>query len=251
MTQLDYLDSLKRALAGLPASLIAETLAEYEHRFIEGLAFGRTESDIAAELPDPVKVAAGIRATTDFAVFQQAKTVPNAFRFVSSGLGLLVVNFLLIIPVIVFSAMLLASFLASCAFYVGGITVAATGLANTDYVAGGPFKNLVLRVLDDSGQHGGMRIGPELPRRKIMITSESGVASSATASGSVPAQSAKVDGQIDAGSAGDGRIFRTLRGVGVMIGGILLFLLNLVIAKYAFIGMKRYVSMNLSVLRTA
>jgi uncharacterized membrane protein len=50
---------------------------------------------------------------------------------------------------------------------------------------------------------------------------------------------------MDAGS----RTTQTLFGFGLVLGGIALFLLALVITRYTLVGLKRYLHMNLSLLR--
>ena len=47
MGKLEYLDALKRALAGLPPQLQAKTLSYYEQRIVDGQAAGRADTDIA------------------------------------------------------------------------------------------------------------------------------------------------------------------------------------------------------------
>jgi len=49
----------------------------------------------------------------------------------------------------------------------------------------------------------------------------------------------------------DSRATQTLFGCGLILGAIALFLLALVISKYTLIGIRRYVRMNLSLLRGA
>jgi hypothetical protein len=47
----------------------------------------------------------------------------------------------------------------------------------------------------------------------------------------------------------ESRTTQTLFGLGLVLGGIALFLLSLVITRYTFIGIKRYVQMNRSLLK--
>jgi hypothetical protein len=57
--------------------------------------------------------------------------------------------------------------------------------------------------------------------------------------------------QISTDMDGESRTTQTFFGLAMVLGGILLFLLSLVITKYTFIGLKRYLKMNLSLLRGA
>jgi len=47
----------------------------------------------------------------------------------------------------------------------------------------------------------------------------------------------------------ESRTTQTVFGLAMVCGGILLFLLSLVVTKYTFIGLKRYLRMNLSLLK--
>jgi hypothetical protein len=47
----------------------------------------------------------------------------------------------------------------------------------------------------------------------------------------------------------ESRTTQTLFGCGLVLGGIALFLLSLVVTRYTFIGLKRYVQMNRSLLK--
>lgn len=50
---------------------------------------------------------------------------------------------------------------------------------------------------------------------------------------------------------GESRTTQTLVGFAMVLGGIVLFLLSLVITKYTFIGLRRYARMNVSLLKGA
>jgi uncharacterized membrane protein len=47
----------------------------------------------------------------------------------------------------------------------------------------------------------------------------------------------------------DSRTTQTLFGFGLVLGGIALFLLSLVVTRYTFVGIKRYIQMNFSLLK--
>jgi hypothetical protein len=47
----------------------------------------------------------------------------------------------------------------------------------------------------------------------------------------------------------DSRTTQTLLGIGMVIGGILLFLLSLVVTRYSWVGVKRYLQMNRAILQ--
>jgi uncharacterized membrane protein len=82
MGKLEYLDALKRAMAGLPPETQAKTLGYYEQRFIDGVAAGRTEQDVAQELDDPKKIAMTLRASAHLSAFEQKRNPANLLRLV-------------------------------------------------------------------------------------------------------------------------------------------------------------------------
>ena len=47
----------------------------------------------------------------------------------------------------------------------------------------------------------------------------------------------------------DARTTQTLFGMGMVLGGIALFLLSLVVTRYTLIGIRRYIAMNISLLK--
>jgi hypothetical protein len=51
-------------MLGLPPDVQAKTLGYYEQRFVDGMAAGRSEQDVARELDDPKKIAMTLRANS-------------------------------------------------------------------------------------------------------------------------------------------------------------------------------------------
>jgi uncharacterized membrane protein len=276
MGKLEYLDALKRAMLGLPPELQAKTLAWYEQRFVDGTAAGRQEAEIARELDDPKKVALTLRANSHMAAFAEQKNPANLLRVCASALGLLVFNLFMAIPAAVFGSLLAALYVAALGFYVSGIAITASGLSGA-----------IELVLDGPLRHVGIADGaPERVRARISI-SETGItiddgddALGQPASGSgaavdadtgPDAQDANMDLDPDetsrvvrgaervAGSSlristemdEDSRMTQTVLGLGMVLGGIVLFLVSIVVTRYAALGVKRYLQMNLSLLRGA
>src|SRR4051794_25066858 len=120
MRKLEYLDALKRALIGLAPETQAKTLAYYEQRFVDGVALGRSEQDVANELDDPRKVAMSLRASVHLAAFEEKKNPVNLVRLLATAAGLAIFNLFMVVPAAVFSALLAALYACALAFYVGG-----------------------------------------------------------------------------------------------------------------------------------
>ncbi|MDB5793584.1 MAG: hypothetical protein JWQ80_3608 [Massilia sp.] len=250
MGKLEYLDALKRALLGLPPELQARTLAWYEQRFVDGMAAGRPEAEIAGVLDDPKKVALTLRANTHMHAFAEQKNPANLVRMLVSVLGLLIFNLFMVIPAAVLGSLLASLYLAAFALYVGGIAVTASGLSGAnELVLDGPLRQV---IEDHAGDDVGTRVsidetGIEVQQEK---RKESPGERRNPARGNADAPAAGGI-RISTGIADESRATQTALGLASVLGGIVLFLVSLVLTRYAALGVKRYVQMNLSLLRGA
>lgn len=245
MTRLEYIDALKTALAGLPPELIQDMVNAYEMRFIEGASAGRSEEEIVAGLDTPATVAARLRIALQSQATPASATAPAAAspvapaaianspsrlgRMLTSLLGLGALNMFLFVPSIVFCALLFASWVCSGAFILTGSAYTAAALSGVSQISvdGPAAKTLrlpadmpgVVRVTSH-GIHGDDEVVVNSKGKKIQVVIDD-----------------------------DERAPSMLLGLGAIFGGIFLFLLNLVITKYSFLGIVRYVKWNFSVLR--
>ncbi len=319
MGKLDYLDALRRAMAGISAEAQAKTLAYYEQRFVDGVAAGRTEQDIAAELDDPKKIAMTLRASVHMRSFEQKKNPANMLRLLVSIAGLAIFNLFMVVPALVYAAFLAILYAAGLAFYVAGIAITASGLSGaTELVLDGPFREMILRnsseeerdklqvtvsIGEDGVQFHQARVdNDERPQaeadsaaaildagdvveKAIASTGEAAsvareagdavrnaaheaaaaargaaqeAAAAARAAGSVAKQRSVVRRAEEAAGRGvrittelepGSRTTQTFFGLGIVLAGIVIFLLCLVITKYTMIGIRRYVDMNVSLLK--
>jgi uncharacterized membrane protein len=284
MGKLEYLDQLKRAMLGLAPDVQARTLGYYEQRFVDGINAGRSEQDVAQELDDPKKIAMTLRANSYSAQFgaqlgaqpataggpQPAgpqfgiptKSSPaKVLRVLVSGAGLAIFNLFMIVPAMVFSALLLALYAAALAFYLSGIAITASGLAgNSDLLLDLPTRYVQIdddpaarrqiRVqIDDTGIHVHEEAdGPDSsdegrPDRSAEPRLGRGAEVVAGNTGSPDRLHISTD--MDA----DSRTTQTLFGFGMVLGGIAMFLLSLVVTRYTALGIKRYFQMNFSLLK--
>jgi uncharacterized membrane protein len=266
-SKLDYLDALKRALMGLPPDVQAKTLAWYEQRFVDGAAVGRSEQDVAKELGDPRDVALTLRTNAHFAQLSHKPAPTNSVaRTVVSGFGLLVFNLFMLIPAAVFASLLMALYVSAFGVYVSGIAVTASGLAGSnELVLSAPLSRLEI-TNDDSpsetqtrvsiGEHG-IQVYEEPVLRSDQRT-EAGDSGPAADSENRHQRSRVLRGaeavaerriQITTDLDPDSRTTQVVLGCGLILGGIALFLLSLVFSKYTIAGIRRYVNMNMSLLR--
>jgi len=278
MGKLEYLDALKRAMLGLPPALQAKTLAWYEQRFVDGSAAGRLETDIARELDDPKKVALTLRANSHMAAFAEQKNPANLLRLCVSIVGLLIFNLFMVIPAAVFGSLLATLYVAALAFYVGGIAITASGLSGAnELVLDGPLRHVSFgndgdteRVrtrisisdtgieIDDAGDTPVVPAGADGADAGADTDADASAPSSADSSADSSETSRVVRGaERMAGSSvristeldDESRMTQTILGFGLVLGGIVLFLVSIVVTRYAASGVKRYLQMNLSLLR--
>lgn len=266
MGKLEYLDALKRAMLGLPPELQAKTLAYYEQRFVDGAAAGRSEPDVARELDDPRKIAMTLRANTHLAAFADRKNPATLLRMLVSGVGLAIFNLFMIVPALVYSALLCCLYICALAFYLAGIATTASGLAGTnELVLDWPGRFVTIDA-DDRGRQVRIDIGSrgiviDAPRAQDTDAPDPDAADDADIPATASARHAhsralrgaealadstlRIRTDMDA----DSRTTQTLFGFGLVLGGIALFLLALVVTRYTFVGIRRYLQMNRSLLK--
>ena len=287
MGKLEYLDALKRALTGLPPELQAKTLAYYEQRFVDGMALGRADTDIARELDDPKKIVMTLRANAHLSSFEQKRNPYNLARLLVSALGLAIFNLFMVVPAIVYASLLATMYACALAFYVAGIAITASGLSGAnELVLGGPLRHFIssdddagsskaqtkVRI-DEEGVHiFEENIAEPLPPPANRngaaheSTNESTNESTSESANERAADAGRDDAatapvikraeamaergiRISTGMDAGARTTQTVIGLSMVVGAIILFLLSLVVTQYSIVGIKRYIDMNFSLLK--
>jgi uncharacterized membrane protein len=100
MTRTEFLDTLRRRLAGLPPSEIDELISDYATHFADGIAAGRSEAEIAAALGDPMRLARELRAEAGLRRWETARTPANFFAVLFGFLALMAVDFVFLLPLL-------------------------------------------------------------------------------------------------------------------------------------------------------
>jgi uncharacterized membrane protein len=261
MTRTDYLAALTRALVDLPPEAAQRIVAEYDQRFVTGLAAGQSEDEILRTLPDPGQVASShwstvpetaLRPRFDVAAYTRTaqampvmltKRVNTVGSYLTSVLGLSVLNLALLVPAIIATAMLFAMFMTAMALYGSGIAVTASGLSGVDsLMIGGPFDYVQIGRSQHLVEH------PGAVRSSMMIT-PTGIEVLNQRAGkhaSLSVGSTHLD--LFGGDGDDSRTVKTAKGVVATLAGILLLLFWLVLLKYWAIAIKRYASFNFATL---
>ncbi|WP_228892476.1 DUF1700 domain-containing protein [Pseudoduganella aquatica] len=265
-----YLDALHKALAGLPPETIAKTLAYYEQRFVDGAMSGRTEQEIASELGEPRKIAMTLRANVHMSAFEQKKTPVNAARMAVSLVGLAIFNLFMVVPAMVYAALLGTIYVCAFAFYLSGIVITASGLSGTnELVLDGPLREMIQFDHDDhDGQrtqtkvaigHDGIQVYQEPmdgynapPTADNAGEDQDNGDGSSSRSGKIIEKAERMASStvhITTELDGESRTTQSVLGMTLVIVGILLSLISLVVTKYTIMGVKRYIQMNFSLLR--
>jgi hypothetical protein len=175
-----------------------------------------------------------------------------------SGVGLAIFNLFMIVPAVVYSALLFALYACALAFYLAGIATTASGLAGAnELVLDWPSRFV---TIDDDGR--GRQVRIEIGDRGIIVRQERPQVADPLPpddrgdaddrhSRALRGAEALADStlRISTDMDAETRTTQTLFGLGLVLGGIALFLLSLVITRYTFIGLKRYVQMNRSLLK--
>jgi uncharacterized membrane protein len=260
MGKTTFLDALKRAMPGLPPAVQAKTLAYYEQRFVDGVAGGMSEQDVARTLDDPSRIAMTLRASAYEPKMAIApKHSAGAMRMLLSALGLGIFNLFMVAPAAVLGALLLCVYAGALTFYVGGIAITASGLAGSNELV----LNAPLRAfgLDNANRthisisESGIQVGQEKAPDEAAEPAESDAPDEAESPVRTPrvvrgAEAVAGRGlHISTDTGESSRTTQTVLGLSMVVGGIVLFLLGLVASRYTLIGLKRYLHMNLSLLR--
>jgi len=280
MGKLEYLDALKRAMLGLPPDVQAKTLAYYEQRFVDGVAAGRGEPDVARELDDPTKIAMTLRASAHLNAFAEKKKPANTFaenknsanvfadkpnpanvlRVMVSAVGLAIFNLFMLVPALVYATLVLCLYLSALTFYVAGIATTASGLAGAnELVLDWPSRFV---TIDDDGRgrqlrvnigSNGIIVNEERPQIADPLPPEDRADPDSRLERSRAVRSARTLAdstvRISTDMDAESRTTQTLFGLGLVLGGIVLFLLSLVVTRYSFVGLRRYIQMNRSLLK--
>lgn len=174
MGKLEFLDALKRAMTGLPPELQAKTLGFYDQRFVDGVAEGRTEEDIAKEFDDPRKIAMTLRANTHMQAFQTKKNPASFVRMLFAGIGLAIFNLFMVVPAMVYASLLIALYASGLAFYLGGAVITASGLSGANEIKlDGPLRNVIIFDDDEHGR-GDKQTKISISEQGIEVYSEPG-----------------------------------------------------------------------------
>jgi uncharacterized membrane protein len=129
MNKTEYINTLRHELQGLPVSVIDATLAVYEKKFQDGISLGLSETDIAQKLANPRLVAAQQRANARFQTLKRNLGPGNIFGFFIALIGLVIFNFFMLVPAILYGVFLFCAYFFSMALYLSATVMIAASLS--------------------------------------------------------------------------------------------------------------------------
>ena len=128
MTRADFLRRLKAGLVGLPTSTASDILNDYEAHFDDGLAAGRSESQVAEALGDPDRLARELTAEAGIQRWRQEKNPSAAAGAVFAVLGLGAIDILILLPILMaVGGTIFGCIVAAVGVFVAGGVVFAAG----------------------------------------------------------------------------------------------------------------------------
>lgn len=243
MNKTEYMNSLRQELEGLPAEVIEETMWTYESKFVDALLTGRSESEIADSLPQPRLLAAQKKAALRFQNAKKNVNPGNLAHLLVALLGVLVFNLFMILPAMLYSVILFASYLSSLALYFVGIVMLAASLSGVQQMQIDLPVHHTSFIHEEYAEHAHGNVRVEISEQGIVVENEDG--SSVVREPDFKPGNSGVHINI----ANQLKHIDFFHGLGFLFGGIALFLLCLCMTKYTFIGFKSYLRWNLSLLR--
>jgi len=133
MTRQAFMARLREGLRGLPPSVQADIVADYETHFTEGASAGRSEEEVAAALGDPGRLARELRAERGLQRWEEERTPSAGAAAIFAVLGLGAIDILFLLPILmgVGGAIFGIAIAVIAVFFAGGVVFAAgpfTGL---------------------------------------------------------------------------------------------------------------------------
>jgi uncharacterized membrane protein len=135
MSQQAYLATLKQSLAGLPRDQVDDILSDYRQHFADAMQGGRSAGEVASALGDPRKIALEFKALMHVDAFQKRHSLANFGRMALALVWVACFNLVFLPFMLLAPALLLSLYLSSACTAVGGLALAASGLAGVDQVS--------------------------------------------------------------------------------------------------------------------
>lgn len=252
MNKTEYMNLLQHEMQDLTQvtqdRLTRETLAQFE----AGNAEGKSEAEVCEKLPHPRVAAAQARASARFQTLKREFSIGNFFGLLIALIGLMIFNLFMIVPAFAYGIFLFASYIGSLAVWVAGVGVLAASMSGVPEVQfkGGPFHTHTHNHHGYEVQHFGARnVRVDISENGITIDKE-GAREAVDAITNSSENAMHFDQQRSTITVKNqmhgGHFFFGLALLGLGTG---LLLVCLMLTRLTFVGFKKYLLWNLSVLR--
>jgi hypothetical protein len=170
----------------------------------------------------------------------------------------------MVVPAVVYAALLTSMYACALAFYVAGIAITASGLSGAnELVLTGPLRHFAADsdlidksntqtkvVIAETGIHVFQEKAPDGDPADTVADTDADADGDRTApvirrAEEMAGGGIRISTDMDAAS----RTTQTFFGLAMVVGAIILFLLSLVVTKYTVVALKRYIQMNFSLLK--
>jgi uncharacterized membrane protein len=121
MKQEVFIEALRQELSSLPKPAVDEIIADYREYIGDALAAGRREEEVIAALGDPVKLARELKAQASYRQWQDRRSFGNLIRVIMSISALGLLNVLLLVPFMLYLALLTAGYAVSVGLTIAGL----------------------------------------------------------------------------------------------------------------------------------
>jgi uncharacterized membrane protein len=142
MTRQEFMNRLRNGLSGLPPKAIDDIAADYDAHFADGEAAGRGETDVAAALGDPDRLAKELRAEAGLKRWETERNPSAAASAVIAVLGLGAIDILVLLPILIGIVGTLFGFMIAALVCVAAGAV--TMVAGPFWVVGAPAIAIIL-----------------------------------------------------------------------------------------------------------
>jgi len=250
MSKEQFLHQLAARLRHLPDAERDEILADYRAYFDDALSDGRSETEVAAALGDPERLARELTAERKFQQWENHKTPGNLSQVLVALAGLGVVNLLLALPCLLVLTVLSSLWLGALTMLLAGVLMTGSWASNALF--GWPALSYTRMEQTMAGPM--MSGGQPGQSAHISISTDDGqrvLINTDASSGQVRVEASNAHGQLLLEKASDGRVARleardeqgrvhlenlqTMSHHGVLVVGLVLMVLG---ALGSFLGWK-------------
>ncbi len=254
MTKLEFLAAFRAACEHVREEAVEAAIADYERQFTDQILAGETEQAIVDRFGSPQAAARKLKLSTLNGNLKQAVSAGQVAKVGVSGLGLLLLDLILVVPAIVYSALLGAFYFVALLVYLSGIFISTASLAKVSYIDV-PTQNILSGVNFNDHSHitiGDVEITPEVSDDPDLVEDRSDVANAAKGEADPQGEPALPihllrDQNFHISTHVNNRTI--WRGIATTVAGMVLLVLCLLATRFSFRTLKHYVIWHFTVLR--